>query len=227
MKITTNYLRQVIKEELDFVLKENENQKELDLLIQKLDRALKPFEKYLKLNEGFHIPFIDYIPDNAIEWTIFGYSFVKNWDSVKELLEELVRVGVLKEKTAEEINNYGEETKNEIEKIIDNRNILVRTPVKIIGSLGKYFSLFAAIPGMVAVVKAIYNIKSRVEAKKQLPAPGSSDIASDPLAKEIDATFADLKQTAEAEAPKAIKMAKDFAEQPEEVRAQAAEKWSF
>jgi hypothetical protein len=227
MKITPERLRKIIKEELDFVLKENKNQKELDLLAQKWEAALKPFEKFLKLNEV-----IDYTPDNIVEWMIFGYSFVKNWDSVKALLKETVRAGVLDEKTAEEINNYGEETKNEIEKIIDNQNILVRAPAKTIGSLGKYFSLFALIPAATGVVRTINNIKSNVETKKLLPPPGSSNIdtsplSSDRLAKEIDVAFAEFKQTAEAEAPKAIEMAQDFAEQPEEVRAQAAEKWSF
>jgi len=227
MKITTTYLRQVVKEELDFVLKENKNQKELDKLAQKMDAVLKPFEKYLKLNE-----IIDYSPDNIVEWMIFAYTFTQNWDSVKALLKETVRLGVLDEETAEKIDAYGEETKNEIEKIIDNQNILVRAPVKTIGSLGKYFSLFALIPAATGVVRTINNIKSNVETKKLLPPPGSSNIdtsplSSDRLAKEIDVAFTEFKQTAEAEAPKAIEMAQDFAEQPEEVRAQAAEKWSF
>ena len=242
MKITTTYLRQVVKEELDFVLKENKNQKELDKLAQKMDAVLKPFEKYLKLNE-----IIDYSPDNIVEWMIFAYTFTQNWDSVKALLKETVRLGVLDEETAEKIDAYGEETKNEIEKIIDNQNILVRAPVKTIGSLGKYFSLFAAIPAANGVLKTINNIKSNVETRKQLPdlgssaaaqqgglsvsADDSSSLSNDELAQNIDAAFAEFKQTAEAEAPKVIEAAENFAEdfmkQPEEVRAQAAEKWTF
>ena len=255
MKITPERLRKIIKEELDFVLKENKNQKELDLLAQKWEAALKPFEKFLKLNEV-----IDYTPDNIVEWMIFGYSFVKNWDSVKALLKETVRLGVLDEETAEKIDAYGEETKNEIEKIIDNQNILVRAPVKTIGSLGKYFSLFALIPAATGVVRTINNIKSNVETRKQLPdlgssaaaqrgslstgssaaaqqgglsvsADDSSSLSNDDLAQNIDAAFAEFKQTAEAEAPKVIEAAENFAEdfmkQPEEVRAQAAEKWTF